>query len=104
MRFPGAVDVLYQGGIAATKQPTYAALRASTLHTQAVVCDITGNLAQNDGGQGQFFWDSASTLADDGGTVLKPASVSGAGRWRRNFADNIYNVKWFGAVGDGVAD
>lgn len=60
---------------------------------------VTGRVTDNDGGGGLFFYDSASVLATNLGTVFKPAASNG--RWIRQYSAPV-NVKWFGAVGDGV--
>jgi len=60
---------------------------------------LQGCLAASDGGGGVFFWDSASTLADDTGLTVKPNAIAGPGRWRRIYSGPV-NVKWFGAKGD----
>jgi hypothetical protein len=56
-----------------------------------------GCVTPGDGGGGLFYWDSTSTAADDGGTIIQPAPP--AGRWRRVYSGSL-NVKWFGAQGD----
>lgn len=58
--------------------------------------------ATPDGGGGQFVWDSSSSDADNGGTIIAP-DAGGVGRWRRIYSGAI-NVKWFGAKGDDVAN
>lgn len=50
-----------------------------------------------------YYWDPKSTLTDNGGSVIKPNSTSGAGRWVWGSVEYI-NPKWFGAVADGVTD
>lgn len=61
------------------------------------------------GGGGIFRWDpfypGASVNNDNGGTVIKPDSMSNtaSGRWVR-IADGPLNVKWFGARGDDGTD
>jgi len=65
--------------------------------------DVGGYLADGDGGGGRFYWDSTSTTADDNGIVKAPDSAPGTGRWIRLY-DDTFNVKWFGAVGDGSTD
>ena len=80
-----------------------AALRLRSGTTQANAAETLGYYSAGDGGGNSFYWDSASTATDNGGTVIKPTSVGGAGRWLA--VDTSYiNVKQFGAVGDGVAD
>ena len=60
--------------------------------------------ADADGGGGTFLWNGTSTAADDGGLVIKPASVSGPGRWKRQLVGSVFNVKWWGARGNGAAN
>ena len=64
---------------------------------------VSGGTAINDAAGGIFVWDGSSSLPHDGGTVLQPTSVTGAGRWRRIFQETV-NVRWFGAKGDDTAD
>ena len=56
-----------------------------------------------DGGGGAFFWDSASTLTENLGTIFE-SDEGGTGRWIRTIKDATVNVKWFGARGDGTTD
>jgi hypothetical protein len=85
---------------------TYAsasALRAST---------VTGPIAiisWANGGAGLYYYDAASTVADDGFTTIKPTAVSGAGRWRAETATRMvfehyddYNGTLVGATFTGV--
>ncbi len=58
---------------------------------------VAGYYTPGDGGGGVFYYDSTSTDADNGGTVIAPNS--GAGRWRRVYKGAL-NVRWFGAKGD----
>lgn len=51
-------------------------------------------------GGGSFYWDAASTLADDGGLTLLPDGHVGAGRWRRVVVGQLW-LSMFGGVGDG---
>lgn len=62
---------------------------------------VTGRLTDNDGGGGTFFYDPASNLATNLGTIFKPNSNNG--RWIREYS-GVLNVRWFGAVGDGSDD
>lgn len=55
----------------------------------------------NDGGWGLFVYVPSSTTADNDGTVLEP--TNGTGRWFRVYSGPV-NVRWFGAVGDGVVN
>ncbi len=76
-------------------------MRASSGHLTSTRAVMSGYHADGDGGGGAFYWDATSTATDDGGTVVKPASVGGAGRWLRLFDGGKHNAKWFGAKGDG---
>jgi hypothetical protein len=79
----------------------YAALRAHT--GDAATAYVTGVLvtAQPQGIAGFFQYDETDvTSADNGGTIIVGADGR---RWKRVYSGKI-NVKWFGAVGDGVAD
>jgi hypothetical protein len=93
---------------------TIAQLRGANYHsvgarkissTDKIYATLLGYYSINDGGGGQFFWSDTSTVADDGGIYIKPTSVSGAGRWIRQFnpADPI-NVLWFGFKADNTTD
>lgn len=79
---------------------TVALLRAATPPSNGTRIDLLGYYAAQDGGGGQFYYDSSSTATDDGGIVIKPTSVSGAGRWLRIRDKAAINVRWFGAKGD----
>lgn len=54
-------------------------------------------------GGGQFCWNSTSTDADDGGTIVTPTGHSGAGRWVRQL-NGPPDVSMFGARGDDSND
>ncbi len=78
-----------------------ATTNSTTLGATLVVAE--GCVTAGDGGGGMFYW--ASSGIDDSGTHIVPGGVtgtSGAG-WRRIFS-GAFNVKWFGAIGDGTAD
>lgn len=62
--------------------------------------DVLGYYTKGDGGGGTFYWDSTSTEADNGGTIIQATGII-TGRWKRVFSGAV-NVKWFGAKGDGV--
>lgn len=66
------------------------------------VINLEGHTSENDGGQGTFYWDATSTDDDDGGTIIKVDTIE-TGRYKRFYTDAL-EPKWFGAVGDGVAD
>lgn len=50
---------------------------------QTLNIQIQGGLAVNDGLGGDFYWNAASSATDNGTTVIKPATLTGAGRWIR---------------------
>lgn len=64
---------------------------------------VSGYYTEGDGGGGEFYWDSTSTDADNGGTIIIPNGFSGPGRWLRKI-DKKVNVRWFGAKGDDISD
>jgi len=80
-----------------------AALRLRSGTTIANAAKTLGYYAAGDGGANSFYWDSASVATDNGGTVIKPTAVAGAGRWIAIDTINV-NIRQFGAKGDGVAD
>jgi len=77
-------------------------LRLLTAATGTADMVVRGYGAAGDGGGGQFYWDANSTSPDDGAMSVVPSSGQTTGRWKRA-NDGAVNVKWFGAVGDGVA-
>lgn len=66
------------------------------------VINVAGYYATGDGGGGQFWWDSASTATDNGGTIIQATGVV-TGRWKRIYSGDI-NAAWFGLVSDGTTD
>ena len=64
----------------------------------------TGYHTKGDGAFGSHFfeWDATSIEADNGGTIIKLDNVD-TGRYKLKYEGSV-NVKWFGAVGDGVTD
>ena len=63
---------------------------------------VLGRLTPNDGGGGDFWFNSASSVATNRGTVFAPAS--GSGRYLRIINNSEVNVRQFGAVGDGTTE
>ncbi len=105
----GHWDLLALGYVAGTvilTAQTIAALRGldSITSPQLVIngttCEVLGYYTPGDRGGGLFVWSSASTLPDDGGYIIKPTAISGAGRWIRNISGERPNVKMWGAKGD----
>jgi hypothetical protein len=80
-----------------------AALRLRSGTTTANAAKTLGYYSAGDGGENTFYWDSTSVASDNGGTVIKPTSVSGAGRWLAVNSYGVY-VRQFGAKGDGATD
>lgn len=76
---------------------TIAALKAFTTLSGTVI--VKGYYAALDNGGGTFYYDSANSDADNGGTVIIPTSAPATGRWMRLF-DGSIDVRWFGAKGD----
>ena len=70
------------------------ALRIPTINNRLSAL-VTGRVTENDGGGGVFFYDGASAVSTNLGTVFKPAAS--AGRWLRQYSGDL-NVKWFGAT------
>lgn len=56
-------------------------------------------------GMNNYYWDSASTQNDNGGSVIKPTAigVSSPGRWRWGSV-GVVNGKLYGAAGNGFSD
>ncbi|HEY4111432.1 hypothetical protein, partial [Puia sp.] len=63
---------------------------------------VQGYAAVDDGGQGFFAWDAASSQSDNDGTVIQVTGTS-TGRWMRIYSGAI-SVKWFGAKGDSTSN
>lgn len=82
--------------------PTIAALRTATAASlPGPSVYVQGYYAAADYGEGTFNVVSGSVTADNGGTVIHDAS----GRvWYRQTGGGPYNVKWFGAHGNGSTD
>lgn len=78
------------------------ALRGYAYTTGNEFVYVRGYTTVDDGGQGFFAWDSASTQSDNDGTVIQVTGVS-SGRWMRVYTGAM-SVKWFGAKGDSVTD
>ncbi len=82
------------------------ALREYSNAAQYQMAVLKGFSSIGDGGEGVFVWDALSTAADNTGIVICPnANKDGnlPGRWIR-VVDGDWNVCWFGAKGDGIAN
>ena len=62
-----------------------------------------GYYSIGDGGANNFYYNSSSVDTDNGGTIIKPSSISGAGRWLAVNPD-VCNIKQFGAKYDGSSN
>mgnify|MGYP000904022237 CR=1 FL=1 len=69
---------------------------------QFLSVQVLGYYAAGDGGGDIFRWNSTSTAADNGGTVIIPDSAPGTGRWERVHKE--IGVNDSGAKSDGVTD
>lgn len=113
----GATEGTVQSELDALKALPQAVRRFDTV----IGADVTGLVDQSlvyclgrdrkyDGGGGLFVYHALGSTTSDGGTVFVPAV--GAGRLVREgfnlnpvlFAARSYNVRWWGAKGDGVTD
>lgn len=83
---------------------TIAALNALAIPSGAVQYFVRGYYAANDGGGGVMRWNAASAATDDGGSIFRPASLPATGRWERILNQGTYNIREFGAKGDGSDD
>jgi hypothetical protein len=93
-----------QGGklIGAASIDTIAYLRLLSGPTPRVW--VSGYHTKDDGAFGSniFRWNPTSTDADNGGTIIKLDNIT-TGRYELQY-EGAVNVKWFGAVGDGITD
>jgi len=80
-----------------------AALRLKIGTTAANSAQTLGYYSAGDGGGALFYWNSTSSASDNDGTIIKPTSLSGAGRWIAVLSDSI-NIRQFGAKMDGSND
>ena len=99
------IDSIYKGKfgkeVEALPETTLTAisnLQAETVNFEGKAVNVLGYYAKGDGGGGLFYWDAASTEADNGGTIIQATAIT-TGRWKRVFSGAV-NVKWFGAKGN----
>lgn len=64
---------------------------------QGTTLSILGYYNANDGGGGEFYLNLEDTDADNGGTIIAPATGASLGRWVRVCPPGKMNVLWFGA-------
>lgn len=100
---------LVNQGTALTTNITFTVPSVAQLRLQSVAglpagtyIQSSGYYAPNDGGSAVYVWNSASTAADNGGTVIAPTGVA-TGRWLMLYS-GFLSVKCFGAYGNGVTD
>jgi len=73
--------------------------------------NVSGYYSANDGAGGLFNWDStidkstanAGTIIDPSVSLANQGTGVGLGCWVRQYSGAV-NVKWFGAIGDGITD
>ena len=78
-------------------------LRLAIGNDREPAAQTSGYYNAGDGGGNSFYWDGTSAATDNGGTVIKPTLVGGAGRWLA-INDDYVSVKQVGAKSDGVTD
>lgn len=82
------------------KFSSVSAMSAQTGMTNGALAQTFGYYTANDGGHGQYIYDSTSVATANGGNVI---TASGGGRWLL-LNDGTINVRQFGAKGDGTGD
>jgi hypothetical protein len=85
---------------------TSQALRALPIYDGVAPQAVTTKSAAalGDGGGGIWEWDSGSTTADNGGTILAPSGGGGNGRWIRITDDLEVKAAWWGLVDGGLVN
>ena len=78
---------------------TIADLRLKIGSPKEPVAQTSGYYAAGDGGGNRFYWDGTSAATDNGGTIIKPTFVSGAGRWLA--IEKTVTLESFGVKGNG---
>lgn len=101
LAFPSLVGPMGPPGGNGLYVTNYDALRAldASQWPDGYQAVVGGYEEVNDGGWGLFVYVPSSTESDNDGTVLSPTNT--IGRWFRVYSGAV-NVRWFGAVGDGV--
>lgn len=89
------LDAIHFDNIAELRANTDAGIRRAL---------IIGHTSVGDEGAGLFWFDTSdTTTSDDDGINIVDSQAVRAGTWKRIYSGSV-NVKWFGAIGDGVAD
>ncbi|WP_019668295.1 hypothetical protein [Eudoraea adriatica] len=68
----------------------------SLIPDDGMIIKVNAFAIDNDGGGGIFQYHEAQTGINNGGTVIDG--------WVRQYDNNLINIKWFGAKGDGIKD
>ena len=96
-----AIDSRYKGKfgkeVEALPETTLTAisnLKAETVNFEGKAVNVLGYYTKGDGGGGLFYWDDASTEADNGGTIIQATAIV-TGRWKRVLNESIF-VNYFG--------
>lgn len=76
------------------------ALKSLSTPQANTIYHVLGYETANDGGGGEFYWDSSDTTSPENGGTIFTATT---GRWKRLY-DGELNVKWFGAKGNNSGD
>jgi len=81
-----------------------AALRAITVAPQITLAKAKGYYTDGDGGAipGGYYWDAASTEADNGGTILKATAIT-TGRWKGIYSGAV-QMEWFGVFNGNISE
>lgn len=81
-------------------------LRSLLIPTTTAFVLVKGRTTQGDSGAGLFRYDPNLVSTVDDGIIIKPTlkGNTDAGRWVRVTETSKYNVKWFGATGNGTTD
>ena len=103
-------DITATGNIGSRVANTMADLRAldPSAWSSGTVVTLLGYYYGQDGGGGDFTWQSSNSLGDDSGCIIKPDSISGNGRFIRimpgisqgtsTLVGVTFNVRWFGCI------
>jgi hypothetical protein len=82
---------------------TSLATLAPTAEQQGIFVD--GYATPQDGGGGNFWWDSNYVGIGDGGTIVVPSYTGYTqGAWKRQWDNAAIDVRWFGAVAGTLSD
>ena len=99
-----AAESLYAAiGSVPSLRESVAELKASSVTgtPNGFLVETKGYYTKGDGGNGVYYYDSSSVLADNGGTVLAP--TVGSGRWIAVVKGPL-NLRQFGARGNGTTN